>query len=331
MHVGAGSALTLDDLAAHLGGGLGMPPLPVAGPAPQQPAAGGQGFLPDPFGLAPAIMAALRSSVASRASAQAQGSLFRGAHGQPARQAMGASLVPAQSQGLLFAPQAALPAAGFVPWQSPAGAAQVAQQAAQQLAQQAEHQARAQQQQAQQRATGGDVNLLDEALGLLGYNTEQVRAPLLARSPAWPRALAPRPAGPSGARGPLPTSLLGARTPSSLPSLPFPSLSRQVSYTPEERLTRASAKLFNRTPAALPPDLRASLQNMLTCGTMEGFLRQAGGRQEEEEEERPAPPAGRPGLPAHPPPSPGQQASSPLTSPPAFSLPAHTYTCAGPG
>jgi hypothetical protein len=42
---------------------------------------------------------------------------------------------------------------------------------------------------------------------------------------------------------------------------------------PEEKLVRFSAKLFNCTPAQLPADLKASLVNMLSCQSMEGYLR----------------------------------------------------------
>lgn len=42
---------------------------------------------------------------------------------------------------------------------------------------------------------------------------------------------------------------------------------------PEEKLVRFSAKLFNCTPAQLPSDLKASLVNMLSCQSMEGYLR----------------------------------------------------------
>ena len=41
----------------------------------------------------------------------------------------------------------------------------------------------------------------------------------------------------------------------SLPTLPGP-LALQVTYIPEETLLRFSAKLFNCTPAMLPPDLK---------------------------------------------------------------------------
>lgn len=49
--------------------------------------------------------------------------------------------------------------------------------------------------------------------------------------------------------------------------------SAQVTYVPEEKLVRFSAKLFNCTPAQLPADLKASLVNMLSCQSMEGYLR----------------------------------------------------------
>lgn len=49
--------------------------------------------------------------------------------------------------------------------------------------------------------------------------------------------------------------------------------SSQVSYIPEETLMRFSAKLFNCTPAQLPPDLKASLVNMLSCNAIEGYIR----------------------------------------------------------
>ncbi|KAL4859578.1 Teosinte glume architecture 1 [Chlorella vulgaris] len=49
--------------------------------------------------------------------------------------------------------------------------------------------------------------------------------------------------------------------------------SAQVAYVPEEKLVRFSAKLFNCTPAQLPSDLKASLVNMLSCQSMEGYLR----------------------------------------------------------
>ncbi|KAL4432422.1 hypothetical protein ABPG77_001721 [Micractinium sp. CCAP 211/92] len=49
--------------------------------------------------------------------------------------------------------------------------------------------------------------------------------------------------------------------------------SAQVTYVPEEKLVRFSAKLFNCTPAQLPSDLKASLVNMLSCQSMEGYLR----------------------------------------------------------
>ncbi|KAL4430673.1 hypothetical protein ABPG75_005929 [Micractinium tetrahymenae] len=49
--------------------------------------------------------------------------------------------------------------------------------------------------------------------------------------------------------------------------------SAQVTYVPEDKLVRFSAKLFNCTPAQLPSDLKASLVNMLSCQSMEGYLR----------------------------------------------------------
>lgn len=56
------------------------------------------------------------------------------------------------------------------------------------------------------------------------------------------------------------------------PPLP-PPRHAQVAYVPEEKLVRFSAKLFNCTPAQLPSDLKASLVNMLSCQSMEGYLR----------------------------------------------------------
>lgn len=53
----------------------------------------------------------------------------------------------------------------------------------------------------------------------------------------------------------------------------FPAPPLQVTYVAEDKLVRFSAKLFNCTPAQLPSDLKASLVNMLSCQSMEGYLR----------------------------------------------------------
>ncbi|KAL4524920.1 hypothetical protein Ndes2526A_g07018 [Nannochloris sp. 'desiccata'] len=47
----------------------------------------------------------------------------------------------------------------------------------------------------------------------------------------------------------------------------------QVHYAADERLVRLSAKLFGCTPADLPADLKASLQDMLAVDSMEGYMR----------------------------------------------------------
>lgn len=61
------------------------------------------------------------------------------------------------------------------------------------------------------------------------------------------------------------------------PASPLPCLlcptNLQVTYIPEDRLFRFSAKLFNCTPDQLPTDLKASLINMLTCNSLEGYIR----------------------------------------------------------
>lgn len=47
----------------------------------------------------------------------------------------------------------------------------------------------------------------------------------------------------------------------------------QVAYAAQEKLVRCSTKLFGCTPADLPPDLKASLMDMLVVEGMEGFMR----------------------------------------------------------
>ncbi len=121
---------------------------------------------------------------------------------------------------------------------------------------------------AMQRGMSGSV--LDEALNLLSYDSAQVRrrprAPGSASGSAQPLL---RSAAGQSPRGPWQEHWI-CRSPHSHPNpTPLP----QVTYVPEEKLVRFSAKLFNCTPAQLPSDLKASLVNMLSCQSMEGYLR----------------------------------------------------------
>jgi hypothetical protein len=61
--------------------------------------------------------------------------------------------------------------------------------------------------------------------------------------------------------------------PACLQIMPAVHCAPQVTYIPEDRLFRFSAKLFNCTPDQLPEDLKASLINMLTCNSLEGYIR----------------------------------------------------------
>lgn len=124
---------------------------------------------------------------------------------------------------------------------------------------------------------------------------QQPAFPAFGDAAAFPSGLQPPPPLPGVMRVDLLGSGLGVDSPGSvrssatamdlggLPPLPGSVLdealnllsfdSAQVAYVPEEKLVRFSAKLFNCTPAQLPSDLKASLVNMLSCQSMEGYLR----------------------------------------------------------
>ena len=136
---------------------------------------------------------------------------------------------------------------------------------------------------------GDAMSVIDEALNLLAYDAAQV-GPAGARAAALGAGCPPRCARSACGtwrrlrsllrqRGPaLPALHCPAPTrplPCCNPASPAPTCARprQVTYIPEDKLFRFSAKLFNCTPDQLPTDLKASLINMLTCNSLEGYIR----------------------------------------------------------
>ncbi|GAB4817777.1 hypothetical protein N2152v2_004823 [Parachlorella kessleri] len=112
------------------------------------------------------------------------------------------------------------------------------------------------------------MSLIDEALNLLAYDAAQVG------SAGWASAPAPS--------GRVVNSCLhvlvdrAARAWGLMDGLRTRGtdvMRDQVTYIPEDRLFRFSAKLFNCTPDQLPEDLKASLMNMLTCNSLEGYIK----------------------------------------------------------